>query len=83
MAWPGYYIDTDSVKADVNPVNGRPYLFYRMVKLPPDFVCYDDSGNRLTGSTAIKYFRRNNSEWIKQNWKELNPAGAVIERRRE
>ena len=83
VAWPGYFIDTDSVKADVNPVNGRPYLFYRMVKLPPDFVCHDEEGRRLTGSEAIKYFRRNNSEWIKQNWKKLNPAGAVIERRRE
>lgn len=22
-------------------------------------------------------------EWIKKNWAELNPAGAVVERRRE
>ena len=82
-AWSGYFIDTDSIKADVNPVNNRPYLFYRMVKLPPDFVCHDENGKRLTGSDAIKYFCRTNKEWIKKNWAELNPAGAVVERRRE
>ena len=82
-AWTGYYIDTDSIRADVNPVNGRPYLFYRMVKLPPGFFCYDDSGNRITGSEAIKYTRRKNADWIKRNWKQINKAGAIIERRRE
>lgn len=83
VAWAGYFIDTDSIRADVNPVTGRPYLFYRMVKLPPDFVCYDDDGNRITGSAAIRYTRRKNADWIRNNWKVLNPKGAVIERRRE
>lgn len=76
--WPGYYIETDSIKAGCNPVNGRPYLFYRMVKLPPDFVCYDDNGKRITGKGAVKYYREHNKDFIKQNWIDLNPEGEVI-----
>lgn len=77
-AWPGYYIERDSIKAGVNPITNKPYLFYRMVKLPPDFVCYNASGKRLTGKTAVKYYRENNKEFIKQNWIDLNPEGEVI-----
>lgn len=33
-AWKGYAVDVDSIELGVNPVNGAPYLFYRMVKLP-------------------------------------------------
>lgn len=78
VAWPGYYIETDSIKAGCNPVNGRPYLFYRMIKLPPDFVCYDNDGKRITGKTAVKYYRQNNKEYIKQNWFNLSPEGEVV-----
>lgn len=79
----GYYIDTDSIRAGTNPVNGRPYLFYRMVKLPPDFVCYDDKLKRyLSGSEAIKYFRRNNREWIKANRDIWSPEGDIVFRKR-
>lgn len=67
-ARPGYYIDTDSIRAGCNPVNGRPYLFYRMVKLPPDFHCYGKNNKRLYGSEAIKYFRKHNKEWIRDNF---------------
>ena len=77
-AWPGYYIETDSIRAGVNPITNKPYLFYRMVKLPPNFTCYDASGKRLTGKAAVKYYRENNKEYIKQNWIELNPEGEVI-----
>lgn len=31
----GYIIDVDSIEAGENPVTGIPYLFYRMVKIPP------------------------------------------------
>ena len=78
VAWPGYYIETDSIKAGCNPVNGRPYLFYRMVKMPPDFVCYDKNGKRLYGKIAVQYYRRHNKDYIKQNWFTLNPEGEVI-----
>ena len=78
IPWPGYYIETDSIKAGCNPVNGRPYLFYRMIKLPPDFVCYDDNGKRISGKGAVKYYREHNKEFIKQNWFDLNPEGEVI-----
>lgn len=79
VARPGYYIDTDSIRAGCNPVNGRPYLFYRMVKLPPDFHCYDENNKRLYGSEAIKYFRKHNKEWIRDNmWTGLCPDGEII-----
>ena len=75
----GYYIDTDSIRAGTNLVNGRPYLFYRMIKLPPDFSCYDkDSGKHLKGSDAIRHFRRNNREWIKANKDKLFPEGEIV-----
>lgn len=80
-ARPGYYIDTDSIRAGCNPVNGRPYLFYRMVKLPPDFHCYDENNKKLYGSEAIKYFRKHNRDWIKENmWAEICPSGEIVER---
>lgn len=79
IARAGYYIDIDSIRAGCNPVNGRPYLFYRMVKLPPDFHCYDENNKRLYGSEAIKYFRKHNKEWIRNNfWKECCPEGEII-----
>ena len=78
VAWNGYYIETDSIQAGCNPVTGRPYLFYRMVKLPPTFVCYDDKGKRLTGKTAIKFYRENNKRFIVSNWIDLNPEGEII-----
>ena len=73
-----YYIDTDSIRAGCNPLTNRPYLFYRMVKLPPDFVCYDKQGNRLCGKEAIRYFRADNKKWIKDNWDVINPEGDIV-----
>lgn len=75
---PGYFIDIDEVRAGCNPINGRPYLFYRMVKLPPGFTCYDANGKRMSGNTAVKYYRQNNKEFIKQHWFDLNPEGEVV-----
>ena len=81
VARAGYYIDTDSIRAGCNPINGRPYLFYRMVKFPPNFVCYDDDGNRLTDKAATKFFRDKNKRWLKDNWAELNPEGEIVFRK--
>ncbi len=79
VAREGYHIDTDSIRAGCNPVTGRPYLFYRMIKLPPDFHCYDENHKRLYGSEAIKYFKRKNREWIRNNfWKECCPEGEIV-----
>ena len=78
VAWPGYYIETDSIRAGCNPVTGRPYLFYRMVKIQPNFTCYDENGKKLVGKEAVSYYRRTNKEYIKQNWFTLNPEGEVI-----
>lgn len=74
----GYYIDQDSIRAGVNPITNKPYLFYRAVKLPQDFHCYDDNGKRLYGSEALRYFRRHNRNWIKDNWDKLCSEGEVI-----
>ena len=74
----GYFVDKDSIRAGVNPINGRPYLFYRLVKLPPNFVCYDDNNNRIFGSEAIKYFRKQNREFIRKNWVDLNSEGEIV-----
>lgn len=76
--WSGYYIDQESIRAGCNPITGKPYLFYRMVKLPPTFTCYDNSGRRLTGKEAVKYYRENNKQFIRQKWIDLNPEGEVI-----
>jgi hypothetical protein len=75
---PGYYIDQDSIRAGVNPITNKPYLFYRAIKLMDDFRCYDDNGKRIYGSEAIKYFRRHNRNWIKENWKEIAPEGEIV-----
>lgn len=81
VARPGYFIDTDSIRAGCNPVNGRPYLFYRMVKLPPDFHCYDENNKRLYGSEAIKYFRQHNKKWICDNlWCMDGYDGEIVPR---
>ena len=76
--WPGYYIDTDSIRAGCNPITGRPYLFYQMLRFKENFSCYTESGKKLTGAEAVKYYRKNNKEYIKQNWFKLNPEGEVI-----
>ena len=76
--WPGYYIECESIRAGCNPITGKPYLFYRMVKPPPGFTCYDKNGRRLTGKEAVKYYRENNKQFIKQKWIDLNPEGEVI-----
>ena len=78
VAPPGYYIDQDSIRAGVNPITNKPYLFYRAIKLMDDFRCYDDNGKRIYGSEAIKYFRRHNRNWIKENWKEIAPEGDIV-----
>lgn len=79
VARPGYFVDIDSIRAGCNPVNGKPYLFYRMVKLPPDFHCYDENNKKLYGSEAIKYFRKHNKEWIRNNmWSDICPEGEIV-----
>ncbi len=77
-AWIGYYVDTDSIRAGCNPITGRPYLFYRMIKLPPSFTCYDNDGKRLTGKAAVRWYRNNNKEYLKQNWILLNEEGEIV-----
>lgn len=77
-AWEGYCIDTDSIRAGTNELTGRPYLFYRMVKIEEGFTCRDDKGRLLKGADAATYFRERNAEYIRQNWYIINTEGEVI-----
>lgn len=74
----GYYVDTDSIRAGTNPVNGRPYLFYRLIKIQDGFYCYDENGRKLVGAEAVRYFRKNNRRYIKKNWFNINLEGEVV-----
>ena len=74
----GYYIDKDSIDAGVNEYNGKPYLFYRLIKIPPDCVTTDGNGNKLKGKEAIKQIRLDNREYIKKLWYHLAPLGKIV-----
>lgn len=79
IPWNGYYIETDSIRAGCNPITGRPYLYYRQVKLPPSFSCFDTERNKkLTGKEAISYFRANNRKYLHDNWLEIAPDGEIV-----
>ena len=77
-AWDGYCIDTDSIRAGTNEITGRPYLFYRMVKVEDGYTCRDDSGKLLRGASAVEFARRKNAEYIKDNWYFINAEGEVV-----
>lgn len=74
----GYYIDTSSIEAGTNEMTGRPYLFYRMVKIEDGFTCRDDNGKLLRGAKAVEYFRDKNRKFIRDNWITISPEGEVI-----
>ena len=73
----GYVIDTFSIKAGTNEVTGRPYLFYRMVKIKSGYTCRDESGKLLKGAEAAEYIRRQNRQFIRKNWLTISPEGEV------
>ena len=79
----GYFVDTDSIRAGCNPVNGRPYLFYRCIRIDESFSCYGEDGKRLSGKEAVKYYRQRNREQLKKSWIDLNPEGEVVFRQNE
>lgn len=74
----GYYIDTYSIEAGTNEVTGRPYLFYRMVKIENGFTCRDDNGKLLKGSEAAQFIQDKNRKFIQDNWLIISPEGEVI-----
>lgn len=79
IPWNGYYIETDSIRAGCNPVSGRPYLYYRQVKLPPNFTCFDpERRKKLTGKEAIAWFRADNRRYLRDNWLDIAPDGEII-----
>ena len=78
VAWEGYTIEIDSICAGTNEITGRPYLFYRMVKVEDGYTCRDDNGKLLRGSAAVEYVRRKNSEYIRDSWYLINSEGEVV-----
>lgn len=77
-AWEGYEIDINSIRAGTNEITGRPYLFYRMVKVEEGYTCRDDNNKLLRGAAAVEYIRRKNAEHIKNNWYIINSEGEVV-----
>ena len=61
----GYIIDPDSIEAGYNPVTGIPYLFYRMIKIPPKSRVIAPDGTILKADAAEKWLRERNREEIK------------------
>lgn len=76
--WEGYTVDTYSIKAGTNEITGRPYLFYRMVKIQEGFTCHDENGKLLRGEAAAEYTRRQNINFIRDNWCFINTEGEVV-----
>ena len=70
----GYYIDTDSIEAGIDEKNGKPYLFYRMIKIPIN----ERRGE--SGKEWIKQIEEQNRQYIKQNWERFSPYGNVIKK---
>lgn len=65
----GYLIDIDNVDAGINEYNGKPYLFYRMIKITPE------KGNT---KEDIKRLRAENKRYIKKQWERFSPYGKII-----
>lgn len=62
-----YIIDIDSIEAGVNELTGRPYLFYRMIKQPPD---------------NYKTTRAENKRAIIEQWDRIAPLGCIVDKRK-
>lgn len=65
----GYIIDTDSVEAGFNPLTGIPYLFYRMIKIPPKSRVMAADGRLLKADEAEKWLQQQNQAEIKAQHK--------------
>lgn len=61
----GYMIDVDSIDAGENPVTGIPYLFYRMLEIPP-----------LRNPMSRKAWEEHETEERKKNRKAVRDAWA-------
>ena len=81
-AWPGYIIDLDSVDAGVSPVTGIPYLFYRMLKIPPKQKLQTPDGRILYDDAAAKWLREYNRQEIRREWQNLNQTGPIMKQER-
>lgn len=68
----GYTIDIDSIETGYSPVTGIPYLFYRMVKIPPDSRAMTPDGRILKADAAARWLQQRNREQIR----ERHRAGA-------
>lgn len=61
----GYIIDPDSIETGYSPVTGIPYLFYRMIKIPPKSRAIAPDGRILKADAASKWLQERNREEIR------------------
>ena len=76
----GYIIDKESIEADVSPVTGIPYLFYRMVKIPDRAQAIAETGELLYGAAASARITKLNREEIRHEWKHRADDGRTLQR---
>ena len=64
----GYIIDPDSIDAGTSPVSGMPYLFYRLLKLPPSPHAMTPDGRLLRDDDAEKWLRQQNAAEVRRKF---------------
>ena len=64
----GYIIDPDSIDAGTSPVSGMPYLFYRLLKLPPNPHAMTPDGRLLRDDDAEKWLRQQNAAEVRRKF---------------
>lgn len=64
----GYIIDPDSIDAGTSPVSGMPYLFYRLLKLPPNPHAMTPDGRLLRADAAEKWLRQQNAAEVRRKF---------------
>ena len=64
----GYIIDPDSIDAGTSPVSGMPYLFYRLLRLPPNPHAMTPDGRLLRDDDAEKWLRQQNAAEVRRKF---------------
>lgn len=65
----GYIIDPDSVEVGFSPVTGIPYMFYRMVKIPPRSRIMAPDGRILKNDAAALWIQQKNRRRLEEMYR--------------
>ena len=76
----GYYIDLDSIDAGINEYNGKPYLFYRMIKIPHNATVTTPDGRLLKNDEAARFIHKANRERLRADFDKYAPLGKIIKK---